>query len=90
MVNFFLQACFLDIKFCECNLLELTFSSLHFWQQLNKELRELKGRVRSANEERDLLLNERQELFKRRAKLELAVKDLQEEVNGDMDAKVRY
>ena len=57
-------------------------------QQLNKELRELKGRVRSANEERDQLLNERQELFKRRAKLELAVKDLQEEVNGDMDAKV--
>ena len=48
----------------------------------------MKGRVRSANEERDQLLNERQELFKRRAKLELAVKDLQEEVNGDMDAKV--
>ncbi|XP_071792675.1 structural maintenance of chromosomes protein 3-like [Asterias amurensis] len=58
-------------------------------KQLNKELRELKGRVRSANEERDQLLNERQELFKRRAKLELAVKDLQEEVNGDMDAKSR-
>ncbi len=49
----------------------------------------MKGRVRSANEERDQLLNERQELFKRRAKLELAVKDLQEEVNGDMDAKSR-
>ncbi|XP_041476327.1 structural maintenance of chromosomes protein 3-like [Lytechinus variegatus] len=56
---------------------------------INKELRELKGRLRTANEERDHLTNERQDLFKRRAKLELAVKDLQEEVKGDVDAKGR-
>ena len=48
----------------------------------------MKGRLRTANEERDHLTNERQDLFKRRAKLELAMKDLQEEVKGDVDAKV--
>ncbi|PIK59374.1 putative structural maintenance of chromosomes protein 3 isoform X2 [Apostichopus japonicus] len=37
----------------------------------------------------DQLNNERQDLLKKRAKMELYVKDLQEEVNGDIDAKGR-
>ncbi|KAJ8025935.1 Structural maintenance of chromosomes protein 3 [Holothuria leucospilota] len=56
---------------------------------INKDLREFKARIRTANEERDQLNNERQDLLKKRAKLELNVKDLQEEVNGDIDAKKR-
>ncbi|XP_072027015.1 structural maintenance of chromosomes protein 3-like isoform X1 [Amphiura filiformis] len=55
---------------------------------INKECRELKSRIRAANEERDQLSNEKQDLFKKRAKLELVLKDLQEEVKGDVDAKV--
>ena len=57
-------------------------------QTINKEVREFKGRIRAANEERDQLSNEKQDLFKKRAKLELVLKDLQEEVKGDVDAKV--
>ncbi|PIK61921.1 putative structural maintenance of chromosomes protein 3 isoform X2 [Apostichopus japonicus] len=56
---------------------------------INKDLREFKARIRTANEERDQLNNERQDLLKKRAKMELYVKDLQEEVNGDIDAKGR-
>ena len=48
----------------------------------------MKSRIRAANEERDQLSNEKQDLFKKRAKLELVLKDLQDEVRGDFDAKV--
>ncbi|XP_071947976.1 structural maintenance of chromosomes protein 3-like [Antedon mediterranea] len=56
-------------------------------KNINKELREIKNRVRSVNEERDQLTNERSELIKRKAKLELSVKDLEEEVGSDSSAK---
>ncbi|XP_070540446.1 structural maintenance of chromosomes protein 3-like [Ptychodera flava] len=56
-------------------------------KEIHKELRDIKSRVQAITEEKDQMNNERQDLLKKRAKLELDVKDLQEEVRGDKDSK---
>ncbi|XP_074642175.1 structural maintenance of chromosomes protein 3-like [Tubulanus polymorphus] len=55
----------------------------------NKELRELKSKMQSVLDEKEQLTAEHQDLMKRKAKLELDVKDLVDEVEGDSSARKR-
>ncbi|XP_066277071.1 structural maintenance of chromosomes protein 3-like isoform X1 [Branchiostoma lanceolatum] len=56
-------------------------------KELSKDIRELKANVQSLVEEKDQLMSERQDVFKRRAKLELRVQDMEQELQGDRDSK---
>ena len=55
---------------------------------MNKVIRDLKTKVQGLADEKEQILGEHQDFVKRRAKLELDIKDLQEEVDGDKSAKV--
>lgn len=57
-------------------------------QALNKELKEAKQRMQSLLEERDALGLENQELMKKKAKLELDIKDIQDEMEGNTNLRV--
>ena len=57
-------------------------------QENNKDLRELKGKVQAFIDEKDSMSSEHQDLVKRKAKLELNIKDLMDELEGDQTAKV--
>ena len=51
-------------------------------------IRDLKTKVQGLADEKEQILTEHQDFVKRRAKLELDIKDLQEEIDGDKSAKV--
>ena len=57
-------------------------------QAINKELREVKTRMQTVFEEKEQLQGENQELMKQKAKLELTIKDIQDDLEGDAKAKV--
>lgn len=56
---------------------------------LMRKTKETKKELGSLKEERDMLNNEYQHLFKEKAKLDLTIKDLTEEVMGDNKSKER-
>ncbi|KAK7110449.1 structural maintenance of chromosomes protein 3-like [Littorina saxatilis] len=54
---------------------------------LNKELKELKQRIQALLEERDSLGSENHDLTKKKAKLELSIKDVEDEMEGNQNMK---
>ena len=58
------------------------------FQSINKDIREKKAKVQGYVDEKESMVAEHQELMKRKAKLELDIKDMQEEAEGDVNAKV--
>lgn len=56
---------------------------------LTKKTKETKKELTSLKEERDILNNDHQYLIKEKAKLDLTIKDLSEEVQGDNNSKER-
>ncbi len=52
-------------------------------------VRELKSRISAMKEEKEQLSAERQEQIKQRTKLELKAKDLQDELAGNSEQRVR-
>ncbi|WAR22164.1 SMC3-like protein [Mya arenaria] len=54
---------------------------------INKDLRELKTRMQTVFDEKEQLQSENQELTKQKAKLELTIKDIQDDLEGDKKAK---
>lgn len=54
-----------------------------------KKTKETKKELTSLKEERDILNNDQQHLIKEKAKLDLTIKDLSEEVQGDNKSKER-
>nr|CAH7739327.1 unnamed protein product [Callosobruchus chinensis] len=56
---------------------------------LTKKVKETKKELNSLKEERDMLTNDQQHLIKEKAKLDLTIKDLSEEVLGDNKSKER-
>lgn len=59
-----------------------------FIQAITRELRDLKTKMQGVMEEKENLNSENQEVTKRRAKLELMIKDIQDELEGDKSARV--
>lgn len=60
-----------------------------FLQETERVVRELKSKVSAMKEEREQLSAERQEQIKQRTKLELKAKDLQDELAGNSEQRVR-
>ncbi|GFY55808.1 structural maintenance of chromosomes protein 3 [Trichonephila inaurata madagascariensis] len=58
-------------------------------KKLNKELREVKGKLQSYREEKEALSQEQSSLFKEKTRLELTIKDLRDEVEGDDSSRKR-
>lgn len=56
---------------------------------LTKKTKELRKELATLKEERDILTNDQQHLIKEKTKLDLAIKDLSEEVLGDNKSKER-
>ncbi|XP_023021043.1 structural maintenance of chromosomes 3 [Leptinotarsa decemlineata] len=56
---------------------------------LNKKTKDTKKELAALKEERDILTNDNQHLIKEKAKLDLTIKDLSEEVQGDSKSKER-
>ncbi|XP_018569420.1 structural maintenance of chromosomes protein 3 [Anoplophora glabripennis] len=56
---------------------------------LTKKTKETKKELNALKEERDILNNDNQHLIKEKAKLDLTIKDLSEEVQGDNKSKER-
>ncbi|CAI9732558.1 maintenance of chromosomes 3-like [Octopus vulgaris] len=56
-------------------------------KSINKELRDLKSRMQSILEEKETLSHEHQDLMKKKAKLELTIKDIQEDMEGEKKLK---
>lgn len=56
---------------------------------LTKRTKETKKELTSLKEERDILNNDQQHLIKEKAKLDLTIRDLSEEVQGDNKSKER-
>ena len=65
------------------------YVSLSWLQTLNKELKELKQHIHTLLEERDSLGSENHDLTKKKAKLELNIKDVEDEMEGNQSMKVR-
>ena len=59
-------------------------------QSINKELRDLKTRMQGLLEEKDTLSHEYQDLTKKKAKVELTIKDILEEIEGDKKSRVSW
>ncbi len=57
-------------------------------KDITKDIRDLKSKVKSYLDEKESMTSEHQDAQKRKAKLELDIKDLQDEVEGDSSAKV--
>lgn len=51
-------------------------------------MRELKSKVQGINDEKEQMTVETQDLTKKKAKLELNIKDIQDELEGDQSARV--
>ncbi|GIY08074.1 structural maintenance of chromosomes protein 3 [Caerostris darwini] len=58
-------------------------------KKLSKELREVKGKLQSYREEKEALSQEQSSLFKEKTRLELTIKDLRDEVEGDDSSRKR-
>ncbi|XP_053407291.1 structural maintenance of chromosomes protein 3-like [Mercenaria mercenaria] len=56
-------------------------------KSINKDLRDLKTRMQTVFDEKEQLQTENQELTKQKAKLELLIKDIQDDLEGDAKAK---
>ncbi|XP_050395923.1 structural maintenance of chromosomes protein 3 [Patella vulgata] len=56
-------------------------------KSINKDLKELKARMQAMLEEKDGLSGENQDLTKRKAKLELNMKDIQDEMEGNQNTR---
>lgn len=56
---------------------------------INKDLRDLKARMQTVFDEKEALQTENQELTKQKAKLELTIKDMQEDLEGEAKAQKR-
>ena len=59
-----------------------------YFQEKNKEIRDLKARMQTLFDEKEQIQTENQDLTKRKAKLELTIKDVQDELEGNAKAKV--
>ena len=57
-------------------------------QALNRELKELKQQIQGLLEEGDSFGTENHDLTKKKAKLELDIKDIEDEVEGNQSMKV--
>ena len=57
-------------------------------QSLQKDIRDLKAKVQGYVDDKESMMSEHQELIKRRSKLELDIRDMQDEVEGDRGNKV--
>lgn len=57
-------------------------------QAITRELRDLKTKMQGVMEEKENMNSDNQEVTKRRAKLELMIKDIQDELEGDKSARV--
>lgn len=55
---------------------------------ISKDIRDKKAKLQELMDEKDSLTGEHQELTKQRAKLDLNIKDLQQELEGDSSGKV--
>lgn len=53
-----------------------------------KSLKDIKKEVASCKEERDVLSAEQQQILREKTKLDLQIRDLQDEVQGDNTSKV--
>lgn len=60
-----------------------------FLQETERVVRELKSKISAMKEEKEQLSAERQEQIKQRTKLELKAKDLQDELAGNSEQRVR-
>jgi len=60
------------------------------YQSINKDLRELKTRMQTIFDEKEQLQSENSESTKQKAKLELTIKDIQDDLEGDAKTKVKY
>ena len=58
-------------------------------KSLTRRAKDTKKELAALKEERDMLNNDQQHLFKEKAKLDLTIKDLSEEVLGDTKSKQR-
>lgn len=70
---------------CMCACIQISF---FFIQAITRELRDLKTKMQGVMEEKENLNSDNQEVTKRRAKLELMIKDIQDELEGDKSARV--
>lgn len=59
-----------------------------FIQVITREFRDLKIKMQGVMEEKENLNFENQEVIKRRVKLELMIKDIQDELEGDKSVRV--
>ncbi|KAI5646067.1 SMC proteins flexible hinge domain-containing protein [Phthorimaea operculella] len=58
-------------------------------REANRKLKEARKEVAAAREEKDILSTEQQQLLREKTKLELAIKDLTDDVDGDNKSKER-
>ncbi|KAM7284567.1 structural maintenance of chromosomes protein 3 [Ixodes scapularis] len=58
-------------------------------KKLSKELREVKSKVQSNREEKEALCQEQASILKEKTRLELTIKDLKDEVEGDDSSRKR-
>src|SRR5690606_12045871 len=56
---------------------------------LSKDLREIKNRIQTQKDEKEALLHEHSTFLKEKTRLELRLKDLNDEVEGDAKSKKR-
>ena len=56
---------------------------------MQKDIRDLKAKVQGYVDDKELMMSDHQEFIKRRSKLELDIRDMQDELEGDKSNKVR-
>lgn len=56
---------------------------------MSKDLRDVKSKLQSYREEKEALSQEQSSLFKEKTRLELTIKDLRDEVEGDDSSRKR-
>ena len=59
-----------------------------YLQAVSKDMREVKAKMQTYVDEKESMLGEHQDYMKRKAKLELDIKDLSEEIDGEANIKV--
>lgn len=74
-----------------CSYIHVTkaMASLFWFQSINKDVREKRAKIQGYVDEKESMSSEHQDLTKRKAKLELDIKDMMEEMEGDTSARVR-
>ena len=72
-----------------CCLVNDCCNSYYFpFQSINKDLRDSKAKVQGYIDEKDAMMVDHQSAQKSKAKIELDVKDLEDELKGDQNAQV--